>query len=134
MLMDERKKAFLFSSKYFSSPKTKQQDVLYNKLARFLHKFFLPVSRCIYKKCSFVIAVYIWSYGKHLTYDQNAVECLLCGYWSIFSAESFWPVSRRLGDQFSFCLCDYLSKLHMIYSLIDSSSGLTFFLKVIHSF
>ena len=36
-----------------------------------LSRCILAFSHIYNKKCSFLIAVYIWSYGKHLTYDQD---------------------------------------------------------------
>ena len=45
-----------------------------------------------------------------------------------FSADSFRQVSRRLSDLF---VVDCPSKLHTLYSIIDSLSGVIFFFKVI---
>ena len=101
----------------------------------------LPISHCILafshvynKKCSLLLVVYIWSYEKHLNYYHDIFDWLLCVYWSIFSADSFWQVGRPGGWATSFLfVVDCPSESHTIYSIIDSFSGVTFFLKVIHN-
>ena len=103
----------------FHSPKPSKMTIYIISIASFWHKF-CAFSACFSlffhvfnKKFSFLTVTDIWSYGKHLIFDTR----LLCGQWSIFSGRC----PRGWTTRFLF-LVDCPSKLHTIYSVIDSLS------------
>ena len=129
--------------KYFSSSKTTQHFDLYNKLASFLHKFFafsacfsvylgvfsrLKQEMFIFDSC---LQIVIWETPNLQTKASLTDSFAIIGQSFQLILSGRCPGSWAASLTFVF---DWLFILETIYGIINSSSGVTFFLKVIHNF